>query len=84
MKTAKEMFEDLGYKYQPDCYEHPLRYRKDRKTTSVYEIDEDSFTFYSDEDKSITIWKDGHVFQLKQEELQAINQQVKELHWDEN
>ena len=80
--SAKEMFEELGYEYQPDCYEHPLRYRKNRETNIVYEVDEDSFTFYGGRDKSITIWKDGKVVQLKYKELQAINKQVEELGWN--
>lgn len=75
------MFKKLGYDFQDACYEHPLKYCKKRKTNSVYEVDEDSFTFYDDRDKSLTIWKDGKCIQLNYKELQAINKQVEELGW---
>ncbi len=56
-------------------------YCKKRKTNNVYEVDEDSFTFYGDRNKTITIWKDNKVILLKYKELQAINKQVEELGW---
>lgn len=81
MKSAREMFEYLGFEFQKDCYEHPLRYYKKRKTNSIYEVDEDSFTFYGGRDKTITIWKYGKCILLKYNELQAINKQIEELNW---
>lgn len=79
--TAKEMFKKLGYKYNKECYEYPLKYDKKRKINSVYEVDEDSFAFYQI-DRVITIWKDGRVITLEFDELQAINKQVEELGWN--
>lgn len=80
--SAKEMFEKLGFTFQEECYEHPLKYRKKRKTYSVYEVDEDSFTFYNGRNKTIAIWKDGNCILLKYKELKAIEQQLKEIGWN--
>lgn len=79
--NAKEMFEKLGFKYNKNCYEYPLKYDKKRKVESILEVDEDSFSFYQ-VDKVITIWKDGRGITLDFKELQAINKQIEELGWN--
>lgn len=72
--TAKEMFEQLGYKLI------------DKKDKLIYENDytEQKITIYKNDKKIIfeLIWlndNDYYVFTLK--ELQAINKQVEELGW---
>lgn len=79
-RSAREMFENLNFKQEKDCYEHPLSYLKKRKTNNFYDVDEDSFAFYKDE-KLITVWKDGKCVLITSNELQAIYMQCKELGW---
>ena len=81
MKSAKEMFEELGYTYQESYFEDKIdeiNYAKDgrwtpqihfslnHKCVSVYRIDD------------IGVQKSAH---FSTNLLQAINQQCKELGW---
>ena len=79
-KSAKEMFEELGYKLikQPKKYNHLIEYQK--------------YVKQFDELSTITFNKSARVFskELNLEgwcifmpELQAINKQIEELQWNE-
>ena len=77
MKTAKEMFEKLGYKYKN--YAGYISYEKELKNGDCYFI---SFDYT---DKTITKHQvSDRYLPIEIKELKAINQQVKELGWDEN
>ena len=68
MKSAKEMFEELGYKlYNQNIY---LEYVKE----------EEHITFYINE-KTFCKYKGYEIGEITLKELQAINKQVEELHW---
>ena len=76
MKTAKEMFEELGYKEtENDIYF--LKYYKTCKLQHDKEI-----TFHK-LDKTFTVKDDNGIKYrwVNLKELQAINQQIKELGW---
>ena len=77
--TAKEMFEELGYKIQPikeDRIAFVRRYKKD---------DFNIITFYNDKYNNKRIMKSGehdyYCDYIRLEELQAINKQIEELGW---
>lgn len=72
-KTAREMFEELGYEYQENIYKLDYTiFNKDKfKIISFYKDDK---TFYKQED-----YEPGDI---TLEELQAINKQVEELKWN--
>ena len=80
MKSAKEMFEQLGYEYdyiQNENSEDTITYHKDNLhiqfnliSKQVVVQNDSSYEFY------------GHaVFFINQDLLQAINKQVEELQW---
>lgn len=76
MSKADEMFQELGYE------------KEERYSNSIEYIgeDEDSITFINgyefDDDKCIRINKSNEY--ITTQELQAINEKVKELGWNEN
>ena len=73
MKSAKEMFERLGY---GDYFNNGLRitYSNFDKECKMIEFDlkKKQLIFVDDSEE---------IFELSLEELQAINKQVEELHW---
>lgn len=73
--TAKEMFEELGYK-QTDKFPTYIEYLKKGKT-AIIEITFDL------EDKRVIKedFNTGYSYYIKYDELQAINKQVEELGW---
>lgn len=80
MKSAKEMFEELGYK----LYEHKtyMFYEKALKENPEYENDYEHIEFnFIDETINKTYGDDNSVCDITLEELQAINKQVEELGW---
>ena len=81
--TAKEMFEELGYKVANDCeyyifYKKPLienpEYEKDYLHISFKKLDKAFIKTYGD-DNSPEI--------ITMQELKAINKQVEELGWND-
>lgn len=82
MKSAKEMFEELGYKqlgsFKPNDKYIIIAWDKEKH--------EDRFTvcFYGDKAVRVIMeTKRGEIYPpiIELEELQAINKQVEELHW---
>jgi hypothetical protein len=76
--TAKEMFEKLGYEYNECYFENELDeiiYSKSGKYTPqiMFNLNHKVVKIYRENNKS-------SCFNMKL--LKAINQQVKELHWD--
>jgi hypothetical protein len=72
--TAKEMFEELGYKiYKGFCY---IEYTKE-KPINRYQYDSYQIRF-NDNDKKVSIYQN-----IDLQELKAINKQIEELGWDE-
>ena len=68
MKSAREMFEELGYKlYNKNIY---LEYVKE----------EEAISFYINE-KTFCKCNGYEIGEITLEELQAINKQVEELQW---
>ena len=76
--TAKEMFEELGYKEDfPDDYDEIVYARNILNKDTFAYIDSEIISFYENK-----IWfTNKSDFNL--EELQAINKQVEELGWNE-
>ena len=75
MKTAKEMFEELGYELVFD-EEDGKYYKKKNKRIEITKGHSDVYIdvyYYKNEDRFYT-FIDG-------KELQAINKQVEELNW---
>lgn len=81
---AKEMFEKLGYKQEKDDKIHITYYngnvenkqRCDRQIT--FDLEDKNFIAYSP--CELNDYEDCSIF-ITLEELQAINQQIKELGW---
>jgi hypothetical protein len=77
MKTAKEMFEELGYDYvgidEFGCF---LTYYKKTYDIEIY-FDLEDGTF-----QKVMRWNGLHP-SIKYKELQAINKQVEELGWND-
>lgn len=71
MKTAKEMFEDLGYKVTANN-KYFLEYEKEEETIGFFKNDKTFFKQNYIEAGDITM-----------QELKAINKMVKELNWNE-
>lgn len=73
MKSAKEMFEELGYKFfKGFCY---IEYTKEEP---INRYQRDSYQIrFNDNDKQISIYQN-----IDMQELKAINKQVEELHWN--
>lgn len=74
MKTAKEMFEELGYKYENDFVDNNIYYSGNKDVYYVFSLDRKTF-FKKEymEAGDITL-----------DELQAVNKQVEELGWLNN
>lgn len=83
MKSAKEMFEELGYEETLNN-EYTLCYSKKIFISDIYKIE-----FYKNIKEFICHWysdspfEDAHPFEVNMKELQAINKQVEEL-WGGN
>lgn len=76
MKTAKEMFEELGYKIY---FESSVMITYEKKSNSKKSSKYIQFYF---EDKKFYIGSEGKFAQgFTFKELQAINKQVEELGW---
>ena len=83
MKSAKEMFEELGYK-QLYKNKHYMFYVKDLIDTPEYEKDSIHLEFnFISETINKTYGDDNSVSDITLEELQAINKQVEELGWND-
>lgn len=67
MKTAKEMFEELGYKQTKE--RNNIKYYKNGKC----------MTFMDGFDNKQTVWGTPQILEIQ--EHQAIHQQMKELNW---
>lgn len=81
MKTAEQMFEELGYKLvRNNMYErlNLMCYRID-----LYNDDSSSIVFKL-EDKTFFVYHYCEPKYVTMDELKAINQQCKELGWIEN
>lgn len=80
-KSARDMFEELGYN---EMYQnkHYICYVKDLVDTPEYERDSIHLEFnYDTKTFNKTYGDDNSVYEITLEELQAINQQIKELGW---
>ena len=80
-KSAREMLEELGYN---EMYQnkHYMFYVKDLVDTPEYERDSIHLEFNFDTKTfNKTYGDDNSVYEITLEELQAINQQCKELGW---
>lgn len=74
MKSAKEMFEDLGYDY----FNNGLRI-----TYQNYEISECKLIEFNLKKKKMLLADDSEeVVELNLKEIRAINKQVEELGWN--
>ena len=74
MKTAKELFEELGY----EEFENDSRITYERYTPECEMIEFDKVTMeitFADDNCEVVI--------INRKELQAINKQVEELGWNE-
>ena len=70
--SAKEMFEELGYKFVSDDINY-----------IIYEYDEIFRLKFDKNNKIIDIWCERPMYNtLDFEELQAINKQIEELEWN--
>ena len=83
MKTAKEMFENLGYKQLGSFKPNHNKYIIIAWSKEQYE---DRFTVYFYDNKAVRVimeTKRGEIYPpiIELEELQAINKQVEELGW---
>lgn len=80
MKTAKEMFEELGYVKTDLLYGKSINYENKKYETAI------SF-FDNDKGRMIHIYAIGNTYQdsgfIGIKELQAINKMVSELGWNE-
>lgn len=77
MKSAREMFEELGYTYQESSFEEKLyeiNYSKGGEYTPqiIFNLNHKCVIVYRQENKSS--WFDMKL-------LQAINKQIEELNW---
>lgn len=71
MKSAKEIFEELGYKYQYD--------KKEQIIICSYE---DWSINFEIESEMIGFCNMGRYCELTNDDIQAINKQVEELGWN--
>ena len=80
--SAKEMFEELGYKLMNDC-EYYLFYEKPLKENTEYENDYLHISFEKKDKAFIKTYGDDNSPEIiTMEELKAINKQVEELGWN--
>lgn len=75
--TAKEMFEKLGFREKKDLKSYIGLIK------SYYKNDDEIINFYENKEFMKTGEYDGSYSNITLEELQAINQQVKELGWND-
>lgn len=76
MKTAKELFKELGYKVIDDD-EINIQYKKENKFTNHYIVFwKNSKTFYKGDNDDISV-------EITLDELKAINKQVEEIYKNE-
>lgn len=73
MKTAKEMFEELGFELVEED-ERYLKYQTSHEYTIRFDLLEGTFGAYED-------WMDRCYMDLSVQDLKAINKQVEELGW---
>lgn len=81
IKSAREMFEELGYNqlYQNKRY---MFYVKDLIDTPEYEKDSIHLEFnFENKTFNKTYSDDNSVYEITLDELKAINKQVEELNW---
>lgn len=77
MKSAKEMFEKLGYE------QHKSRYEITYNMANLKYIDDYRYIAFDKESKTIEVDDSStEPFYLQIEELKAINKQVEELGWE--
>ena len=74
MKTAKEMFEELGYE-QIKSNDEFIEYEKNGRNIS-FELETHTFS-------GVHVWLDCQAILIDMQELQAINKQVEEMGWNE-
>ena len=78
--TAKEMFEKLGYEYNPKMVNNAiflLDYENDNKEHIIFSEINDTFI-----KGKFTIFGGFKGIEITIEELQAINKQIEELRWN--
>ena len=79
MKNARELFEELGYKYYEDdgfeCYEKEKRKLIEPDYVSFNRLERE--VFMSNDSKN------GNGVTVDMKLLQAINKQIEELHWND-
>ena len=81
-KSAREMFEELGYKIANDC-EYYIFYEKPIVENPEYENDYLHISFEKKDKTFIKIYGDDNTVEaITMKELKAINKQVEEL-WNE-
>ena len=81
MKSAKELFEELGYN---ELIKHKtyMFYIKPLKENVEYENDEIHLEFNFENKTFVkTYGDDNSVYEITLEELKAINKQIEELNW---
>lgn len=92
MTKADEMLEKLGYTKANDCKQYVF-YEKDIRTEEEKEENPDDYfesdfahlTFnYKEKTFEKTLGNDNTIEPIDMQELQAINEKVKELGWYEN
>lgn len=77
MSKADEMFEELGYKKDIDVSYGLIRYNKDDKYFIRFVIEDKVVEVNSVVDNEI------HVLSMDMKLLQAINEKIKELGWND-
>lgn len=90
MKSAKEMFEELGYKFLGGSDYIAIKYYKQEKQGKYYSSYDIDITFYSTR-KTVSVVANEYskksyklaIMDIDMKLLQAINKQVEELGWDE-
>ena len=77
VKTAREMFEELGYKFEITEYE-------EFKPDYNYVDKNDNVIYFDFEDKELIFMPVGKQFIIREplKFIQAINKQVEELNWN--
>lgn len=80
--SAKEMFEELGYKLIREC-KYYLLYEKALKEDAEYENDYLHISFEKQEKAFIKTYGDDNSPEIvSMQELKAINKQIEELGWN--
>ena len=80
--SAREMFEELGYKFIREC-EYYLFYEKALKEDAEYENDYLHISFEKLDKAFIKTYGDDNSPEIiDMQELKAINKQVEELGWN--